>query len=127
MHIYRKICIFFLSADEKMATGAVPRSTYMNYFKSVKSPLLVVAALASYFVSNGSQAFQQLIIAKWTEVGKGGSIAAAVSATYLNKLVLVAGLVSVSMYARSFLTMKVGVRASRSLHEKMLKSVFKVC
>lgn len=44
---------------------------------------------------------------------------------YLNQLVFVAGLVSVGMFARSYLTMKLGVRASRSLHENMLQSVFR--
>lgn len=114
-----------LSADDTMATGAVPRATYLQYFKSVKSPALILAALASYFVSNGAQSFQQLIIARWTEVGKGGSVAAAMSGRYLNQLVFVAGLVSVGMFARSYLTMKLGVRASRTLHEDMLRSVFR--
>ena len=44
-----------LSADDTMATGAVPRETYLQYFKSVKSPMLIIAALASYFISNGAQ------------------------------------------------------------------------
>ena len=44
-----------LSADDTMATGAVPRTTYLQYFKSVKSPALILAALASYFISNGAQ------------------------------------------------------------------------
>ena len=112
------------STNNSMSTGAVPRSTYATYFKSVRSPLLIAAALASYFVSNGSQLFQQLIIARWTEASSGGGIALAVSAKYLNKLVYAAVLVSISMYFRSYLTMRVGVRASKSLHQKMLKSVF---
>jgi len=114
-----------LSMDDSVSTGAVPRSTYLTYFKTVKSPMLIAAALASYFVANGSQFFQQLVVARWTEAGKGGVISAAVSAKYLNKLVLAAGMVSVSMYFRSFLTMRVGVNASKTLHEKMLKSVFR--
>jgi len=113
-----------LSTDDSMSTGAVPRSTYATYFKSVKSPLLIAAALASFFVSNGSQFFQQLIIARWTEASKGGAIAAAVSAKYLNKLVYAAVMVSVSMYFRSYLTMRVGVRASKVLHSNMLTTVF---
>ena len=114
-----------LSTDETMSTSAVPRSTYVKYFKAVNSPILVSAAVLAYFISNGSQFFQQLIVAKWTEAGKGGMIAAAVSAKYLNKLVLAAVMVSVSMYFRSYLTMRVGMRASKTLHQEMLKSVFK--
>jgi ABC-type multidrug transport system fused ATPase/permease subunit len=47
-----------LSTDDTMATGSVPRRTYLTYFKSVKNPLLIALALASYFASNGSQFFQ---------------------------------------------------------------------
>ncbi|KAL7551490.1 hypothetical protein ACHAWF_014673 [Thalassiosira exigua] len=112
------------SADDAIAIGAVPRSTYATYFKSVKSPLLIAGALLSYLLSNGVMTFQQLIIAKWTDAGNGGAIAAAISAKYLNKLILAAGVVSMSMYLRSYLMMRVGVRASRNLHEKMLESVF---
>lgn len=114
-----------LSTDDSMATGAVPWSTYLTYFRSVKNPLLIAAALVSFFVSNGSQFFQQLVIARWTEAGKGAAISAAASARYLNKLVLAAGMVSASMYLRSFLTMRVGVGASRTIHEKMLESTFR--
>ena len=113
-----------LSTDETMATGSVPRSTFITYLKSVNSPLLILFALGSYFASNGSQFFQQLIIAKWTEASSGGAIAAAVSAKYCRQLVYAACGVSISMYLRSFLTMKVGVRASKTIHRAMLKSVF---
>ena len=116
-----------LSADDAMSTEAVPRSTYLAYFRSVKSPLLIGAALASYLVSNGSQFFQQLVIARWTEAGSQGTgaIAAAVSAKYLNRLVGAAAMVSVSMYFRSYLTMRVGASASKTLHLDMLGSVFR--
>jgi hypothetical protein len=113
-----------LSTDEAMSTGSVPRITYMTYFKSVNSPLLLALALGSYFASNGSQFFQQLIIAKWTESAACGTIAAAISAKYSHQLVLAAVGVSISMYLRSFLTMIVGVRASKTIHNAMLKSVF---
>jgi len=109
-----------LSADDSMSTTAVPRSTYLKYFKAVKSPLLVLAALSAYFVSNGSQFMQQLIVSKWTD----GAITAAATSKYLSQLVVAAIMVSVSMYFRSFLTMSVGVRASKTLHQDMLKSVF---
>ena len=113
-----------LSADDRMSTGAVRLSTYITYIKSVKSPLLIAGAIASYLISNGSQFFQQLIIARWTDAGKGGAVAAAVTAKYLNQLVFAAVMVSVSMYYRSYLTMRVGVRASNDIHRKMLRSVF---
>ncbi|KAL3804273.1 hypothetical protein ACHAW5_005871 [Stephanodiscus triporus] len=114
-----------LSTDDSMSTGAVRLTTYTSYFKSVKSPLLIAGAIASYLISNGSQFFQQLIIARWTDAGKGGAMASSVSAKYLNQLVYAAVMVSVSMYYRSYLTMRVGVRASNDIHRKMLKSVFK--
>jgi len=113
-----------LSADDRMSTGSVRLSTYITYIKSVKSPLLIAGAIASYLISNGSQFFQQLIIARWTDAGKGGAVAAAVTAKYLNQLVFAAVMVSVSMYYRSYLTMRVGVRASNDIHRKMLRSVF---
>ncbi len=112
-----------LSTDDTMSTGSIPRSTYLTYFRSVKNPLLITLALASYFASNGSQFFQQLIIAKWTEASTGG-IAAAVSAKYCRQLIYAAAGVSVTMCLRSYLTMKVGVRASKTIHKAMVKSVF---
>ena len=111
------------SADERMSAGAVPRSTYISYLKSVGSPLLVVAMLASYLLSNGAQFFQQYTVAKWTELG-GAAIGNAMSLKYLRSLVNAAGVVSVFLWIRSFLTMKVGVRASEFLHSRMLSSVF---
>jgi ABC-type multidrug transport system fused ATPase/permease subunit len=113
-----------LSTDDSMSTGAVRLSTYTSYLKSVRSPLLIAGAIASYLISNGSQFFQQLIIARWTDAGKGGAMAAAVNAKHLNQLIGAAVMVSVSMYYRSYLTMRVGVRASNDIHKEMLKSVF---
>eukprot|EP00986_Skeletonema_menzelii_P005340 scaffold1924_cov140-Skeletonema_menzelii.AAC.4 len=112
-----------LSTDDTMSTGSIPRSTYLTYFRSVKNPLLIALALASYFASNGSQFFQQLIVAKWTETSTGG-IAAAVSAKYCRQLIYAAAGVSLTMCLRSYLTMKVGVRASKTIHQAMIKSVF---
>lgn len=111
-----------LSTDDAMITGAIPLTTYAAYFKSVTSPLLIVAAVTSYFVSNGSQFFQQMVIARWTNLSKDA--VASVSSEYLNKLIYAAVAVSVSMYFRSYLTMRVGVKASKCLHRKMLRSVF---
>jgi ABC-type multidrug transport system fused ATPase/permease subunit len=113
-----------LSTDDTMSTGSIPRSTYLTYFRSVKNPLLIAFALASYFASNGSQFFQQLIVAKWTEASSSTGIAAAVSAKYCRQLIYAAAGVSVTMCLRSYLTMKVGVRASRTIHQAMTKSVF---
>jgi ATP-binding cassette subfamily C (CFTR/MRP) protein 1 len=111
-----------ISTDDSMLTGAIQLRTYAAYFKSVASPVLILAAVASYFVSNGSQFFQQMVIARWTDLSPGAM--ASVSSEYLNKLVYTAVAVAVSMYFRSYLTMRVGVRASKSLHRKMLKSIF---
>ena len=112
------------SADDSMATGAVPRSAYITYLKSVRKPLLIAAMLSAFLLSNGAQFFQQFIVAKWTELGRGDSIAAALGAKYLRQLVNAAGVVSVSLWVRSYLTMRVGVRASDFLHSRMLDSVF---
>jgi hypothetical protein len=81
--------------------------------------------LASFLLANGAQFFQQCIVAKWTEVGSGDAMAVALGAKYLNSLVNAAGVVSVFLWIRSYLTMRVGVRASEFLHKKMLTSVFK--
>ena len=113
-----------VSMDDEMKAGAVPRSTYITYFRAIRSPLLICAALGAYFAGNAAQMAQQLIIAKWSEVGKA-EITQAVSSKYLNQLVWGAGLVSIFYWLRSYLTMRVGVRASRFIHEKMVESVFK--
>jgi len=112
------------SADEAMSTGAVPWSTYVSYFKAVRRPLLIAAMLCSYLMANGAQFFQQYTIAKWTEVGHGTAMAAALGAKYMRSLVNAALVVSVFLWLRSFLTMSVGVRASEFLHSRMLSSVF---
>lgn len=112
------------SADDDMSVGAVPWSTYILYFKAVGKPLLVVAMLSSYFLANGAQFFQQYTVAKWTEVGSGDAMAAALAGKYLRSLVNAAGVVSVFLWIRSFLTMRVGVSASEFFHSRMLSSVF---
>ena len=112
------------SADDSMAVGAVPVATYIAYLKAVRKPLIVFAMLASYFLSNGAQFFQQYTVAKWTEVG-GSAMASALNLKYMRQLVQAAGVVSISLWLRSILTTEVGVRASEHLHSQMLNSVFK--
>ena len=113
-----------VSADDKMATGAVPFSTYVAYFKSVRKPILIAAMLLSYMTANGAQFFQQYMVAKWTEIGTGDAMATALGLKYLQSLVYAAGVVSVFLWLRSFLTMRVGVKASAFWHNRMLNSVF---
>lgn len=112
------------SVDDTMAKGAVPFSTYVSYFRAVNKPILVAAMILSYLMANGAQFFQQYIVAKWTEVGSADSMAVALGARYLRTLVNAAVVVSVFLWLRSFLTMKMGVRASEFLHNRMLTSVF---
>jgi ABC-type multidrug transport system fused ATPase/permease subunit len=114
-----------VSADDMMAKGFVPFSAYVMYLKSVRKPLLLVAMVFSYLMSNGAQFFQQYIVSKWTELGRGDALAEALGGQYLNSLVKAAGVVSVFLWFRSFLTMRVGIEASDFLHDKMLNSVFK--
>lgn len=113
-----------VSADDSMSTGAVPRSTYISYLKSVRNPALIVAMVMAYLLANGAQFYQQYIVAKWTEIGTGNTMASALQGRYLRSLVNGAGVVSVFLWVRSFLTMKVGVKASEFLHNRMLTSVF---
>lgn len=113
-----------MSADDSMSKGAVPFKTYVTYIRSVRKPLLVVAMVLSYMMANGAQFFQQFIVAKWTELGQGDAMAAALGIKYLRSLVYAAGVVSVFLWMRSFLTMRVGVNASEFLHNRMLTSVF---
>jgi len=111
------------SADDKMTAGAVPRQTYVDYLRSVRKPVLIVAMIAAYLMSNGAQFLQQAIVAKWTEVG-GGEAAAIAGPKYLRRLMNAAGTVSVFLWIRSFLTNRLGIRASEFLHSRMLDSVF---
>jgi ABC-type multidrug transport system fused ATPase/permease subunit len=113
-----------ISADEMMSKGAVPLSAYSTYFKSVRSPILIAGMVFAFFMSNAAQFYQQYVISKWTEVGRDSSIAAALGTQYLNSLGKAAGVVSIFLWLRSFLTMRVGVNASAFLHDKMLSSVF---
>ena len=112
------------SADDVMTTGAVPRSTYFAYLKAVRNPMLIIAMVLSYILANGAQFFQQYTVAKWTELGRGSAMNAALGGKYLSSLVYAAGAVSVFMWFRSYLTMRVGVKASEFFHSNMLSSVF---
>lgn len=108
--------------DDKISQGAVPWSTYTTYFKSVRSPLLISAALGCYFLSNGAQFLQQYIVARWTELG--ADAASTLGTKYLQYLVSTAVVFSFLLWLRSFLLMTLGVKASDFIHGKMLGSVF---
>ncbi len=112
------------SIDEQMSTGAVPRKTYFTYLKSVRNPLMIVAALGCFITANGAQFFQQYTVAKWTELSHTTAMSSALSGRYLQSLVYAAGVVSTFLWLRSYLLMRLGVRASDFLHDKMLHSVF---
>lgn len=114
-----------LSTDETMSKAAVPFSTYMNYLKAVRSPLLIVAMLAAFATVSGAQFFQQYTVARWTELAQGNEMAAALGTKYLRSLLYAAGVVSVFLWLRSYLIMLVGSRASTLYHDKMVSSVFR--
>ena len=114
-----------MSADDSMSNGAVPISTFISYFRSVRNPALIALMLVSFVTVNSAQLFQQYTVARWSEVAKGDAMAATLGSQYMQSLVNAAGIVSVFLWLRSFLCMKVGVRASEFLHSKMLSSVFK--
>jgi ABC-type multidrug transport system fused ATPase/permease subunit len=114
-----------ISADDKMSVEAVPFSTYVSYFKAVRSPKLIIATIAAFITANAAQFFQQYTVAKWTELSRGGAMATALGGHYMNQLVYSAGVVSVFLWIRSYFNMLVGVRASEFYHSKMISSVFK--
>ena len=114
-----------VSADEKMSTKAVPLSTYIGYLKSIRSPALICAMLAAFGTSTGAQFFQQYTVMKWTELAHGDAMVTALGTKYLRSLIGAAGVVSVALWLRSFLTMLVGTRASAFYHERMVSSVFR--
>jgi ABC-type multidrug transport system fused ATPase/permease subunit len=114
-----------ISADDQMSMEAVPFSTYINYLKSVKSPKLIFGMILAFAATNGAQFFQQYTVAKWTELARGDTMAAALGSQYLKSLVYAAGAVSVFLWFRSYLTMLVGLRASDFYHSRMVKSVFR--
>jgi len=115
-----------LSIDERMTTQAVPISTYIGYLRAVASPSLIMGMIASYIVADGAKFFQQYTVAKWTELAAdSSSMAAAMSSKYLSNIVYAAGLLSVFLLLRSFLTTLVGLRASKFYHNRMLSSVFR--
>lgn len=114
----------FLSTDDSMSTEAVPFSTYIGYLKAVRSPFLMGAMVLAFVTANGAQFFQQYTVAKWTDLARGDAMAAALGGTYLQSLVYAAGVVSVFLWLRSYLTMLVGARASTFYHDRMVNSVF---
>lgn len=96
--------------DDKISTGAVPVSAYTTYLKAIKNPVLIIAALSFYFIANGAQFYQQYVVAKWTEIGIGSGIATSLGDRYLRSLIYAAGVVSVSLWLRSFIVMLAGTR-----------------
>jgi ATP-binding cassette subfamily C (CFTR/MRP) protein 1 len=112
------------SLDERMSTGAVPFKTYMTYLNSVRKPLLILATMGCFLMANGAQFYQQLTVAKWTELSHSSTMSSALSGRYLQTLVNAAGVVSIFLWLRSYLLMRVGTRSSEHLHNKMLHSVF---
>jgi ABC-type multidrug transport system fused ATPase/permease subunit len=114
-----------VSTDDKMTTQAVPLSAYVGYLRAVGSPALIIGMLASFAVANGAQFYQQFTVSKWTEVARSSSMSAALGGQYLQNLVYAAGVVSVFLWLRSYLTMLVGLRASAYYHSRMLSSVFR--
>lgn len=115
----------FLSTDDNMSTDAVPFTTYLGYLKAVRSPKLLIGMLCAYATANGAQFFQQYTVAKWTELARGEAMASALGGNYLRSLVYSAGVASVFLWFRSYLTMLVGARASTFYHDRMVSSVFK--
>ena len=112
------------STDDFMEKGAVPKETYISYFRSINKPVLVAGMICSFLMVNSAQFYQSFIVAKWTEMSQANSIAFALQAKYMASLVKAAGVVSIFLFARSYLTMRVGIRASSSIHANMLRSVF---
>ena len=98
------------TTDDKMSTGAVPMSTYVTYLRAIKNPALITAALSFYFLASGAQFYQQFIVAKWTEAGSGAGMSAALGDNYLLSLLKAAGVVSISLWLRSFMLMLAGTR-----------------
>jgi ABC-type sulfate/molybdate transport systems ATPase subunit len=95
--------------DDKVLSITVPLSTYIGYFKSIKSPLLIIATVISFLTSNGAQLFQQFIIARWTEVTPG-ILAHDITRKYLNLLIYAAVVSSLFLWLRSFLLIFLGTR-----------------
>lgn len=113
------------SVDDDMATGAVPASTYMTYFKSVRNPVIIGGMVLAYILANSAQFFQQFVIVKWTDLSSTDALTQALSAKYLRSLVQAAGVVSIFLWLRSFLTLHLGYRSSTFLHNSLLKAVMK--
>jgi len=114
-----------MSVDESMSTKGVPLSAYVSYLKSVGSPILVFMTVISYLMVNGAQFYQQLVVAKWTEVGKTEALAVVLRGKYLASITKAAVVVSAFLWLRSFFLMQVGVKASRHLHTNMLRSIIR--
>jgi len=118
------ISIKVKTADDMMKTGVVPFSTYTTYLRSVRKPQLIVFALASVFMVNGAQFFQQFVVAKWTELGQE-AVSTALGGKHLQLLAYAAMTASVFLFLRSYTIMSVGIRASQFFHSRMLSTVFR--
>lgn len=96
--------------DDTMTTGAVPLSTYTKYLKSIRKPQLVALAFVCVVMVNGAQFFQQLTVAKWTEIGRGDAMSKALGGRHLQTLAYAAVTVSVFLFLRGYTIMRAGIR-----------------
>ena len=95
--------------------ATVPLRTYSRYLSSAGSPLLLVACVASYGLSNFFTIYQQSLLAKLTTGDQVG--------VYLGRVKLAAVYVAVAQMFRSLFTSVCGVLAAQSFHRRMMSSL----
>ncbi|TFJ81540.1 hypothetical protein NSK_006792 [Nannochloropsis salina CCMP1776] len=109
-----------LMKEEERITGAVKAKVYNAYLGAVRSPLLILLAVISFVVANGTQFIQQAIIAAWTSDPLHIKRPARV---YLLGVSSMAAMVAAFNYLRTYLSVLAGVRASDYLHHRALQKV----
>ncbi|EWM27372.1 multidrug resistance-associated protein 1 [Nannochloropsis gaditana] len=109
-----------LMKEEERITGAVKAKVYKAYLGAVRSPLLILLAVISFVVANGTQFIQQAIIAAWTSDPLHIKRPARV---YLLGVSSMAAMVAAFNYLRTYLSVLAGVRASDYLHHRALQKV----
>ena len=111
-----------LITPEDKGHGAVSVEVYRKYLRSAKSPLLILGILASFVLANASQIGQQWVVAAWTS-DTGYKKLPLVA--YLGGVSLMAGLVGLFNWFRTFISVVIGANASRTIHQNLAGNVLR--
>lgn len=111
-----------LMSKEERAEGAVGYHIYRAYIAAANKPLLLVLLAVSVLLGNASLVLQQWVVAAWT--GDAGYVKRPL-AVYLSGVTLMAAMVGLFSYLRTYFGVLIGAAASKTIHRRMISRIMK--